>query len=94
MGRKTYPAELKAKVALEAIREAKSTTELSSMYGVHPSMVTRWKKEVLEQLPSVFSGRNDGKEHEKDALIESLYQRIGQLTVELDWLKKKASLIK
>jgi len=94
MGRKAYSAELKAKVALEAIREAKTTTELSSMYGVHPSMITRWKKEVLEQLPSVFSGRNDGKEYEKDALIESLYQRIGQLTVELDWLKKKASLIK
>jgi transposase-like protein len=94
MGRKRYTAELKTKVALEAIRETRTTSELSSMYGVHPTMITRWKREALEQLPSVFSRENDGKVKEKDALIESLYQRIGQLTVELDWLKKKTFLTK
>ena len=94
MGRKAYSAELKTKVALDAIRETRTAAELSSMYGVHPTMISRWKREVLEELPSVFSRQNNGKDKGKDELIETLYQRIGQLTVELDWLKKKTSLIK
>jgi len=94
MGRKSYSADLKAKIALEAIRETKTVAELSSMYGVHPTMITRWKREALEQLPSVFSRRNERKDKEREELIESLYQQIGQLTVELDWIKKKSCLIK
>jgi putative transposase len=94
MGRKTYSADMKAKIALEAIRETRTVAELSSMYDVHPAIITRWKREVLEQLPSLFSRRNERKDKEREELIESLYQRVGQLSVELDWIKKKSCLIK
>jgi len=94
MQRKRYPAEFKAKVALEAIREAHTVAELSSVFGVHSTMITRWKREALEQLPSIFSDKNHKKEKDGDALTNALYQQIGQLKVELDWLKKKAAVLK
>ena len=94
MGRKKYSADFKAKVALEAIRESRTISELSSMYGVHSTMITRWKREALEQIPTVFSKGAERKDKQRDGLIESLYQKIGQLTVELEWIKKKSCLIK
>lgn len=94
MGRRTYSADFKAKVALEAIRETRTVAELSSEYGVHPTMIVRWKREALEHLPNVFSIRNDGNNKEKDDLIESLYRQVGQLTMELEWIKKKSVLLK
>lgn len=94
MGRRMYSADFKAKVALEAIREMRTVAELSSEYGVHPTMVVRWKREALEQLPNVFSRRTDGNNKEKDNLIESLYRQVGQLTMELEWIKKKSLLLK
>ncbi len=94
MQRKSYSATFKAKVALEAIKENRTSAELSSAYGVHATMITRWKKHLLEQLPDVFSDKAKRKDKNSEELISSLYQQIGQLKVELDWLKKKSELLK
>ena len=86
--RKTHDAALKAKVALEALKGEKTIAQLSSQYGVHPNQIGKWKKELLERLPEIFSGKWR-KEHRTDEeLVEELYKQIGQLKVELDWLKK------
>lgn len=94
MKRKRYSADFKAKVALEAARENRTSAELSSAYGVHPTMITRWKKHMLEHLPGVFSDKAKQKDKDTEELVATLYQQIGQLKVELDWLKKKSELLK
>lgn len=94
MQRKSHSAAFKAKVALEAIKENRTSAELSSAYGVHTTMITRWKKQLLEQIPDVFSDKTKRKDKNTEELISSLYQQIGQLKVELDWLKKKSELLK
>ena len=86
--RKRYSAELKARVALEAIKGQKTTNEIASEYGVHPTQIAQWKKQVLEELPQIFSSRREKAEQAKEELKAALYQQIGQLKVELDWLKK------
>jgi transposase-like protein len=94
MHRKSYSSDFKAKVALEAIRESRTVSELSSAYEVHSTMITRWKKQALEQLPNLFSEKIQQNERDKEELIASLYQQIGQMKVELDWLKKKSAQLK
>jgi len=86
--RRTSDAGLKAKVALEAIKGEKAVTEISSKYGIHPNQVGKWKKEALERLPELFNGKIKKRERAADELQAELYQQIGQLKVELDWLKK------
>ena len=88
--RKKYSTDFKARVALEAIRERATLSELSSRYGVHRMLIQNWKKQALENLPSSFINKK-GKSppDNKDKLIDSLYEKIGKLTVEKDWLKKK-----
>jgi transposase-like protein len=90
--RKSYSAEMKAKIALEAVKGQRTVQELASHYGVHPSQVGQWKRQVVENLPKIFQdGRNRGDRAEEE-LKEELYQQIGQLQVELAWLKKKSGL--
>jgi transposase-like protein len=91
--RKRYDASFKARVALEAIRGDRTMAELAGAYGVHPVQIGKWKKQVLDELPNIFSGRYEKKDAQGKELIDRLYQQIGQLKVELDWLKKKAGLI-
>jgi transposase-like protein len=86
--RRQHSAEFKAKVALEALRGERTINELAADYGVHPVQITQWKKVALEALPKLFSSRRGAKEKDEDALKAALYQQIGQLKVELDWLKK------
>jgi transposase-like protein len=86
--RKRYSAEIKAKVALEAIKGQKTANEFASEYAVHPSQITQGKKQALEELPTIFSNRRLKQEKEGEALTAALYQEIGQLKYELDWLKK------
>lgn len=88
--RKQYTADFKAKVALEAIRGTKTANEIASEYGVHPTQIAEWKKLALERLPDLFSSRGSEKTKSEESLIASLYQQIGQLKVELDWVKKKS----
>ena len=91
--RKRYSAELKSKVALEAIRGQKTTNEIASEYGVHPTQITQWKKQALDGLPEIFSPQSGKREKSEEALIANLYQQIGQLKVQVDWLEKKSKLL-
>jgi transposase-like protein len=92
MARKQYSAEFKAKVALEALKGQKSINELASAYELHPTQITQWKKQALESIPEAFSGKGQQTEKAQTDLTDELYQQIGQLKVELDWLKKKSGL--
>jgi len=89
--RKKYGPDFKAKVALEAIKGEQTMAELSSLYGVHHNQITKWKKHLLEELPEIFKNK-DKKNKKSQELQDKLYQEIGQLKVELDWLKKKSGI--
>lgn len=91
--RKRYDGSFKARVALEAIRGDRTVAEIAAAYGVHPNQISKWKKQALDELPKIFSGRYEKTEAQGKELTEQLYQQIGRLKVELDWLKKKAGLI-
>ena len=90
--RKQYSAEFKAKVALEALKEQSTLSELSSRFGVHPVVIGQWKKQLREQLPRLFADGRQQRAKADEELQAQLYQQIGQLKVELDWLKKKVGL--
>lgn len=90
--RKRYTPEFKAKVALEALKEQETLAELGSRFGVHPVVVGQWKKQLREGLPQVFADRRAQTAQAEAELQALLYQQIGQLKVELDWLKKRAGL--
>jgi transposase-like protein len=88
--RRNHSSAFKAKVALEAAKEDKTVAELASQYEVHPSQIAKWKKQLFELLPEIFSSRQQNEQQYQEALTSQLYQQIGQLKVELDWLKKKS----
>lgn len=90
--RKVHSAELKAKVGLEAIRGLKTTNEIGQEYGVHPVQVGQWKKTLLEQAKTLFEGKRGPKAADEYGEQERLYEEIGRLKMELDWLKKKSGL--
>ena len=84
--RKKHSSAFKAKVAIEALQERESLSELSKKYEVLPSMITRWKKEFLERAPEVFEKPSSDNQEEKD--LDKLYAKIGQLEMEREFLKK------
>ena len=88
--RKRHTAEFKVKVALEAIRQRKTTNELTTEYGVHATQISTWKKQALAAIPPAFSRNNGGEQGSQQAEIDELHRRIGQLVAERDWLKKKS----
>ena len=85
--RKRHSAGFKAKVALDAVREVKTLNELASEYGVHPMQISKWKRQLLSALPSVFGKSNSTTDWEKQR--DDLFRQIGEVTFERDWLKKK-----
>ena len=87
--RRTISGQLKSRVALEAIKGTKTLSELAREYSVHPNQIVMWKKRVLEELPGLFSRKRDRDSRTRDERESELYRQIGQLKVELDWLKKK-----
>jgi transposase-like protein len=87
--RRKHDAAFKAKVAGEGVKGEKTMAQLASEYGVHPNQIGQWRKRLLKELPDIFSGRRKKTEQDRDGLEEGLYRQIGQLKVELDWLKKK-----
>ena len=91
--KKNHDAAFKAKVALEAIKGEKTIAQIASEYGVHPNQIGQWKKRLLEDLPCLFSDRRRKEEKEGAAETDELYRQIGQLKVELDWLKKKSQIL-
>ena len=90
--RTSYTTEFKVKVVLEAFKGQRTINEISSYYGIHPNQVMNWKKQAIESLPEVFSTRRTRDAQAEEELKGQLYQQIGQLKVELDWVKKKAGL--
>lgn len=89
--RRTYTGHFKGKVALEAVKAEQTLSELASQYEVHPNQIKQWKRRLVEQVGELFADKR--RKHEKDQaeLIDELYKQIGQLKVELDWVKKKAA---
>ena len=90
--RQRHAAEFKAKVALAALKGQQTLNELASLYGVHPVQVAQRKQQAATGLPEVFASRRAAAEQETEVLQVRLYQEIGQLKVELDWLKRKSGL--
>ncbi len=90
---KTRDAAFKAKVAFEAAREDKTISHLAGEYGVHPNQIGQWKKKLLEGLPMLFIDKRLQQDKEKEELEAELYRQIGQLKVELEWLKKKSQTL-
>ena len=84
-----HSSKLKAKVAVDAIRERETLPQLASKYQVHTSQVSKWKKVLLDGLPGLFESSLNSHGDGQKELIEQLYQQIGQLQMELQWLKKK-----
>lgn len=89
--RKIYSPSEKAVIALEALKGNQTLNELTKKYGVHFTQINRWKKKLKESIVDIFS-QGQQKDLEKEKLIQELYQKIGQLEVERDWLKKKGEL--
>ena len=85
--RRKHGGAFKAKVAVEAIQGVKTVPEICRRHEVHPSQVNAWKKQALEGLPLVFE---NGERDDSDKVTASLYEQIGRLQVELQWLKKKS----
>jgi transposase len=91
--RKQYSPKFKARVAIEAIRGEKTLSQLGSQFKVHPIQIAKWRKSALELLPELFVDGRMRKARSSEAESNALYEEIGRLKVELDWLKKKAGLL-
>ena len=91
--RKRYGATIKAKVALAALREQQTTSELASQFGVHANLVSQWKRQLLEGAESVFGNGNGGNQKSDEPEVAELYEQIGRLKVQLEWLKKKVASV-
>ena len=91
--RKQYTPKFKARVATEAIRGEKTLNQLGSQFRVHPVQIAHWRKTALEQLPELFVDGRKRKVRDGEADQDALYEQIGRLKKELDWLKKKAGLL-
>jgi transposase-like protein len=89
--RKKYNQQFKFKVAIEAVRELKTINEIASAYDVHPTQVKSWKKQLLAEGPTVFGQHTARQLREQAAREAELYEQIGRLKMELEWLKKKAA---
>jgi len=87
--RKRYSSEFKAKVALEALKEQKTLSELANQYQIHSVQISTWKKQLLDGSSSIFKNSKNNNQKKQQNLEAHLYQEIGRLKIELDWLKKK-----
>jgi len=89
MAKKSFTAEFKAKVAVEALKSNKTINELTSEFGVHASQINNWKKLLLDSAKEAFNGKKEKTEESVAQERDRLYAQVGRLAVELDWLKKK-----
>lgn len=96
MPRKQYSPEEKLQIVIEALKEECLITDIASKYGIHPSVIHRWKKELLNSANIVFAASKSAKaaakeKQQQEEIIENLYSQVGRLTTQLDWLKKKSA---
>lgn len=91
MQRKHYDAALKAKVVLKVLSGQQTATEIAKQYGVHPIMLAKWKKHTVDNLPNLFERKADKDLEAWKQREAQMFQQIGQLQYELDWLKKKTA---
>jgi transposase len=89
--RKSHTAALKAQVALAAVKGDRTANELASQYGVHPTLIHGWKKQLLAGAEAIFAGGAKAAAVDAEARQAELYEQIGRLKMELEWLKKKAA---
>ena len=89
--RKRHSAAFKAKVALEAVKQTRTVAELAKVFQVHPVQISQWKRQLLDGAESLF-GDGRRREHDESLAIQAqLYEQIGRLNMEVEWLKKKAA---
>lgn len=91
--RHAWSGEFKAKVALEAMKGQYTIKEIAIRYSIHPNLVMKWKRQAMEELPRVFSDHRARKEKDEELERSELYEQIGRLKMELEWLKKKTSML-
>ncbi len=90
--RRVYSPKFKAKVALDALKERETLAELASKHELHANQIRQWKQSALQNVEEGFQKKRGKPSKDDQPLIDQLYQQIGQLKVELDWLKKKSGL--
>jgi Transposase and inactivated derivatives len=88
-GKRQHTADFKAKVALEAVKGELSSAELASKFEVHPTQIAKWKKQLLESSAEVFGSAKERRAKDDEAEKDRLLKKVGQLQMEVDWLKKK-----
>jgi transposase-like protein len=91
--RKQYSPKFKARVATEAIRGEKTLSQLGSQFRVHPIQIAKWRKTAVDQLPELFVDGRKRASQDGETDSDALYEEIGRLKVELDWLKKKVGML-
>ena len=91
--RKQRSPQFKARVVIEAIRGQKTLSQLASQFKVHPIQIAKWRKAALEQMPELFVDGRTRKLRSGETDNNALYEEIGRLKVELDWLKKKVGML-
>ena len=90
--RNRYSASEKAKIALDAIKGEMTISEIAAKYSIHPTQISNWKKQALEQLPEAFSKGKKMEQSEHETMLSRLYEEIGKLKIENEFLKKKCDL--
>jgi len=90
--RKRHSGEFKAKVALEALKGLKTVNELGAQYGVHPTQIGQWKRQLGAEAKEIFGSRRLKEVRDQEVVQASLYEEIGRLKMELEWVKKTAGL--
>jgi transposase-like protein len=91
--RKKLSAEVKAKIALKALKEQQTANEIANEFQVHPVQISKWKKQAIDGLPSLFETQRGESKKAKDHMeTKDLYEQVGRLQMQLEWLKKKSGL--
>ncbi len=94
MARRTFSPELKKRIAIEALRERQTVNEIANAHQIHPAQVRKWKKDLLDGAPVIFEDprKREAGLKDQEEQVAQLHQKIGQLTIENDWLKKKLNV--